>query len=191
VAERKDQVQFSPALGERIIDAVAAGLSVQEICASSWAPTPRQLARWRRTIPEFSEAYEAARVARADARSDRIDQALNDLRAGKISAADCRVIVETELKMAARENPQRYGDRIVSDITLRPGAPEDKPDTAAWIDKVLGPVPLLPAPDDGLPDGGDAPLAVEPALQPAPGPSTGPRGPRRWNAVTGKLEVIQ
>jgi hypothetical protein len=56
--------------------------------------------------------------------------------------ACCRVIVETELKMAGKENPARFGDRTVSDITLRPGAPVEKFDTAAWIDRVLNVPPL-------------------------------------------------
>jgi hypothetical protein len=151
--ERKEAVAYTEALGERIVDAIASGMTVAEVCASSWGPTERQLARWRRTIPELREALDEARAARADVRSDRVDQALNDLRAGKITAADCRVIVETELKMAARENPARYGEKLVSDVTVRPGAPEEKPDTAAWLERVLSAavradnvIPLLPVP---------------------------------------------
>ena len=118
-------------------------------------PTVRQLSRWRRTIPEFRDAYDLAREQRADARSDRVDEILLDLRAGKITAADARVLIEAELKLAAKENPARYGDRTVADVTVRPGAPADKPNTAAWLDKVLGVaiktdnvIPLLPAPKD-------------------------------------------
>ena len=77
------------------------------------------------------------------------------LAAGKITAADCRVLVETEIKMASRENPARYGDVTRADVTVRPGAPVEKPDTRAWLDKVLGAgavasnvVRLLPAPKD-------------------------------------------
>jgi len=123
--ERKAAIIYSADLGERITDAVAAGLTVDEICQPAGMPTPRQLARWRRTIPEFDEAYERARAARADVRSDRIDQALNDLRAGKISAADCRTIVESELKMAALENPARYNpaQKVQAEVSGPNGAP--------------------------------------------------------------------
>lgn len=123
--ERKEAVAWTPELGERITDAVAAGLTVDEICQPAGMPTPRQLARWRRTIVEFDEAYERARAARADVRSDRIDQALNDLRAGKISAADCRTIVESELKMAALENPARYNpaQKVQAEVSGPNGAP--------------------------------------------------------------------
>src|SRR5262249_29968207 len=98
-------------------------------------------------------AYDLAREQRADARSDRVDEVLDDLRAGKIDAPSARVLIEAELKLAAKENPARFGDRTVADITLRPGAPVEKPNTAAWLDKVLGAgavasnvIPLLPAP---------------------------------------------
>jgi hypothetical protein len=131
------------------------GSTVPDIAGMSGMPTARQIASWRRQHPEFRDAYEEARESRADARSDRIDQALNDLRTGKITAADCRVVVETELKLAARENPARYGDVTRADVTVRPGAPVEKPDTRAWLDKVLGAgavasnvIPLLPAPLD-------------------------------------------
>jgi hypothetical protein len=153
--ERKEAVAYSLALSERICDLVAMGSTITDIAVMSGMPTARQIASWRRQHLEFQDAYEQARESRADARSDRVDQALNDLRAGKITAADCRVIVETELKMAGKENPARFGDRTVADVTVRPGAPADKPNTAAWLDKVLGVaiktdnvIPLLPAPKD-------------------------------------------
>jgi hypothetical protein len=153
--ERKDHISYTPALGEKIADLVAMGSTVPDIAGMSGMPTARQIASWRRQHPEFRDAYEEARECRADARSDRIDQALNDLRAGKITAADARVVVETELKLAARENPARYGDVTRADVTVRPGAPVEKPDTRAWLDKVLGAgavasnvIPLLPAPPD-------------------------------------------
>jgi len=123
--ERKEAVVYSAELGERITDAIAAGIPVSEICVPAGMPTPSQVSRWRRTIPEFAEAYEKAREARADARSDKIDEALNDLRAGKITAADCRVIVETELKMASKESPSKYGDvtKVQAEVSGPNGAP--------------------------------------------------------------------
>ena len=137
--ERKDAVAYSLALSDRICDLVAMGSTIPEVAAMSGMPTARQIAAWRRQHPEFRDAYEEARASRADARSDRVDQALNDLRAGKITAADCRVIVETELKMAGKENPARFGDRSVADITVRPGAPapESADVTKTWIARVV------------------------------------------------------
>ncbi len=123
--ERKEHVAFTPALAEKICDLVSMGSTITEIAEMSGMPTARQIVSWRRRHEEFRDAYELARVARADARSDRVDQALRDLRDGKISAADCRAIVETELKLAALENPSRYNPatKVQQELSGPGGAP--------------------------------------------------------------------
>jgi transposase-like protein len=123
--ERKDAIAYTSELAERITDAIAAGVPVSELCEQSGMPTRRQLARWRRQHPEFADAYEQARIARADARSDAVDEALADLRAGKITAAGCRVIVETHLKLASKESPAKYGDavKVQAEVSGPNGAP--------------------------------------------------------------------
>jgi hypothetical protein len=175
--ERKEALTFTPALGEKIVDAIAAGVSIAELCEQGGMPTARQLARWRRTIPEFAEAYEQARNARADARSDRIDEALNDLRKGKISAADCRVIVETELKMARVEAPNRYVEPTRSEVSAEVHSTvtsthhnliPDRRDLARAIVEILRTAPLSDAPEP-LPITSEA-VAVEPEPTPEPEP---------------------
>ena len=137
--ERKEHIAFTPALADKICDLIAMGSTITEVAQMSGMPTARQMASWRRQHPEFRDAYEEARVSRADARSDRVDAALRDLAAGKITAADCRVLVETEIKMASRENPARYGDVTRADVTVRPGAPapESADVTKAWLARVV------------------------------------------------------
>jgi hypothetical protein len=153
--ERKEAVAYSPDLAAKICDLIALRTPVAKIVEMAGMPTARQLAAWRRGHAEFRDAYDMAREQRADARSDRVDEILDDLRAGKIEAPSARVLIEAELKLAAKENPARYGDVTRADVTVRPGAPIEKPNTAAWLDKVLGVsvvasnvVPLLPAPPD-------------------------------------------
>jgi alkylated DNA nucleotide flippase Atl1 len=123
--ERKEHIAFTPALAEKICDLVSMGSTITEIAAMAGMPTARQIVAWRRRHEEFRDAYEQARVARADARSDRVDEALRDLRNGKISAADCRAIVETELKLAALENPGRYNPatKVQQEVSGPGGAP--------------------------------------------------------------------
>jgi hypothetical protein len=123
--ERKEHIAFTPALAEKICDLVSMGSTITEIAAMSGMPSARQIVAWRRRHEEFREAYEQARTARADARSDRVDQALRELRDGKISAADCRAIVETELKLAALENPGRYNPatKVQQEVSGPGGAP--------------------------------------------------------------------
>jgi len=103
-AEKRAAAVYTPELAERICDALAAGMTLSEVAEQSWAPTLRQLVRWRRERLEFQDALDAAREQRAELRSDRIDATLNDLRAGKISAADARTILDGEFKLMSLEN---------------------------------------------------------------------------------------
>jgi hypothetical protein len=116
--ERKDAVAWSPELGERITDAIAAGMTIEAICASAGMPTERQYRKWRRTIPEFDAACDQAMAAQADAHIAMAHDALVKLRKGDIQAADARVIVEGALKLAAAVNPRKYGAlRVQADVT--------------------------------------------------------------------------
>jgi hypothetical protein len=123
--ERKEAVAYSPAIAQRIADGIAMRIPLVKLCEPAGMPTPRQVASWRREHPEFRELCEEARTARADARSDRIDQLLDDLVAGKIDAASCRVAIEMELKLAGKEAPARYGDvtKVQQEISGPGGAP--------------------------------------------------------------------
>jgi hypothetical protein len=155
--ERKDAISYTPALGEKICDLVSMGSTITEIAAMSGMPTARQIVAWRRRHEEFRDAYEQARVARADARSDRVDQALRDLRDGKISAADCRAIVETELKLAALENPGRYNPatKVQQEVSGPGGAPlavhvvDDASliQAARWVADILSKADAVPVID--------------------------------------------
>ena len=157
--ERKEAISFTPALAEKIVDLISMGSTITEVAAMSGMPTARQMASWRRAHPEFRDAYEEARVSRADARSDRVDAALRDLAAGKITAADCRVMVETELKLAAKENPGRYGDATQIDLTTA-GKPLQV-DVGAALKALLD---VLPASNGALP----APEPLEVDATPVP-----------------------
>ena len=121
--DRKEAIRYSPELGAKICDLIALRTPVAKIVEMAGMPTARQLASWRRMHADFRDAYDLAREQRADARSDRVDEILDDLRVGKIDAPSARVLIEAELKLAAKENPLRYGDRTVADVTVRPGAP--------------------------------------------------------------------
>lgn len=153
-------VTYSPELGERIAELIAARVPMHEIAAMPGMPSDTTIYKWRLQHPEFAAALDIAREHRADARADMVDKHLADLRAGKIDAHSAKVLIEAELRLAGKEHPARYGERVTSDVTVRPGKAEDKPNTGAWIERVLGAgkavasnvVPLLPAPDRGEED---------------------------------------
>jgi hypothetical protein len=125
VAERKERVEYSGAIAERIVDGVASGLTFAEICAPVGMPTVRQLTAWRRRHPELADAMDVARTHRATIRSDRIDETLAELRAQKISAADARTIIDAEMKLMALEDPARFNPatKVQAEVSGPGGAP--------------------------------------------------------------------
>lgn len=151
---RKEVVAYSPELGARVAE-VLADTPMHTLVAMAGMPTERTIHKWRLEHPEFAEAYELARIGRADSRGHQIDEALADLKVGKLDPQTAKVWIDTQFRLAAREHPARWGEKTIADLTLRPGKPDEKPDTDAWIDRVLGTaaaagadnvVPLLPAP---------------------------------------------
>lgn len=136
--ERKESVAWSPGLGERIAE-VLADTPMHVLVKMAGMPTERVIHKWRMQHPDFAEAYEKARIARADSRGHAIDEALDDLKNGRgMDQAVAKTWIDTQLKLAAKEHPQRWADKAMTDVTLRPGKPVEV-DTNAWLERVLGP----------------------------------------------------
>jgi hypothetical protein len=141
--ERKERIEYSEAIHERIVDGVASGLTFAEICVPAGMPTVQQLIAWRRRHPELADAMDEARTHRATIRSDRIDETLADLRMQKISAAEARTIIDAEMKLMALEDPARFNPatKVQQEISGPNGAPlqvaESPFETARWLASLL------------------------------------------------------
>lgn len=115
--ERKDQVAWSPELGERITDMLAAGMTVAEVCGQSAMPTSRQLKAWRRANPDFDAACDLAETQSAAAHLDKAKEVLRNVEAGNLQASDGRLLFDGHMKLAATLNPSRYGSNATIDVT--------------------------------------------------------------------------
>jgi hypothetical protein len=152
---REEQIAYSVELGARVCE-VLTDTPMHMLVAMAGMPTERTIHKWRLLHPEFAEAYELARIARADSRGHKVDEHLSELKAGKLDPQTAKVLIDTELRLAGKEHPARWAEKTVADLTLRPGKADEKADTDAWLEKVLGPatvattannvIPLLPAP---------------------------------------------
>ena len=100
---------------------IALRVPLKQICAEPGMPSQRTLYSWRRRYPEFDESIIRARVHRAEARSDYIDDIAADLRAGRLDPHSAKVLISSEQWLASRENPTRYGDRIAAEVTGKDG----------------------------------------------------------------------
>jgi len=157
---------FDQAIADTICERVAAGQTLSETC--------RELKIGRRTFHDWREkdAHLAAQFARAkdaghDAIADEIlsiaDDARNDWmeRHGKDGESigweingehvqRSRLRVEARLKLLAKWDPKRYGDRIQSDVDLSVTVTVVNPFQIApeTLQAVLEPLPALSKPED-------------------------------------------
>jgi hypothetical protein len=115
--ERKDAVAWSPELGERIVDCLAAGMTIAELTAPSWAPTARQLRAFRRSDPSFDAACDEALAQSAAAHLDKAKAVLQQLEAGKLPSSDAKTLFDGHMKLAATLDPRRYGNNATIDLT--------------------------------------------------------------------------
>jgi transposase-like protein len=108
-AERKEAAVYSEALGQRITDALASGMTVAQVCEQASMPTPRQLRAWRRANPEFHAACEEAERLSAAAHLDKAKEVLVKLEAEELSAMDAKTLFDGHMRLASTLNPSRYG----------------------------------------------------------------------------------
>ncbi len=125
--------KYTPVLAERICELITEGNSLASIETRNDMPGSATILRWLgKDGPEFETfrgLYARAREARADARFERIDQVLLDMRAKAIDAAQARVEIDAIKWQAGKENDRRYGEAMTlrgdKNNPLRVAKPQD------------------------------------------------------------------
>lgn len=111
---------YNAEIANEICELIAAGSNLTKISETPGMPGWKALTNWLRDNPDtFGEDYARAREARADSRSDRIDEIAVKLERGEIDANTARVLVDIEKWQAGKEKPKRYGDKLEIDATSR------------------------------------------------------------------------
>lgn len=100
---------------DRVCRGIACGLSLRKICDQDGMPDKNSVRLWLIDDADFYAQYARAREARADARSDRIDEIAEKVEDGELDANSARVIIDAEKWQAGKENSKRYGDKIQVD----------------------------------------------------------------------------
>jgi hypothetical protein len=103
---------YTEKLGAEICELVAMRVPLAHICKMPGMPNERTVYRWKRDTEQFCLNYARAREHRADARSDRIDEICEALRAGKLDPNAARVLIDAEKWQAGKEQPRRYGEKL-------------------------------------------------------------------------------
>ena len=103
---------------DRVCNGIMNKLTLRKICEKEGMPSAETIRVWLLEDTEFSAQYARAREARADARSDYIDEIADEVKSGKLDANAARVIIDAEKWQAGKENSKRYGDKLNLDGDL-------------------------------------------------------------------------
>ena len=103
---------FDQSVADEICRRLAVREPLHQICADPRMPAESTVYLWRQEYPEFSDQYARAREARAESRADRIDQYVEDVRAGVLDPHQARVCIDAEKWQASKEQPRRFGDKV-------------------------------------------------------------------------------
>lgn len=107
---------FTPVLAERVCELIAEGNSLHSIEQQDGMPSLATIMRWLNKqgaeFDAFRANYARAREARADARFERIDKVVDDMRTGVIDPQQARVEIDAIKWQAGKENSRRYGDAV-------------------------------------------------------------------------------
>jgi hypothetical protein len=105
---------YTPEKAKSICDALAEGVPLAEICRAEDMPHPSTVRRWAKENEKLS-------LAIADAREDGEERITADIRRTAkgepgYSTNDVqrdKLIIDTDLKLLAKWNPKKYGDKTV------------------------------------------------------------------------------
>ena len=106
---------FDQAVADELCQRVAVREPLHKVCADPRMPCEVTVYKWRQQFPEFAKKYARAREARAESRADRIDQYIDDVKAGTLDPNQARVMIEAEKWQSSKEQPKRFGDRVPAD----------------------------------------------------------------------------
>jgi len=119
--------KYTPELAESICERLSCGESLTSICAAEGMSKRTTVVGWQGQHDGFSTAYARARIAYADAIFDEAmeiaDDSLGDWTTRTKKGEEIRVVdheniqrsrlrVDTRLRVAAKINPVKYGDKL-------------------------------------------------------------------------------
>jgi hypothetical protein len=122
---------FTPQIAAEIVARLSAGEPLATMCRDDHMPGVRTVYEWRDCDPDFSAAIAGAReigfdVIAADCLLIADDSSGDEIKAGprygqldKEFAERSKIRIETRLKLLAKWDPKRYGDKQVVDLNVQ------------------------------------------------------------------------
>jgi hypothetical protein len=138
MSTRKPPVEFSPELFSLICERLSLGETLTSICKQDGMPTPRAVQLWAAADEGRGSQFARARADGFDAlASDTLDIADSST---PDDAQCAKLRVDTRLKLLAKWDPKRYGDRmqIDADVTVETLSDADLDAKLAKLQAVVG-----------------------------------------------------
>ena len=135
--------KYGPEVFEAILLRIAEGESLTAVCNEPGQPSKSTVHALVKNNHDFAKGYEAAVKARAQSRVDELMRINAKLEEGAIDPSSARVLCDNLKWLAAREDPQKFSDRLWAELTGKDGKdliPEKKMDDlemARWIAHLL------------------------------------------------------
>jgi hypothetical protein len=108
---------------KRIIEGLSAGTPLTVICKEDGMPHDSTVRDWMAGDSDLSLAIARARQLGFDAIADNVRSTARGKGDSTGDFQRDRLIIETDLKLLAKWDPKRYGDKITQEISGPDGAP--------------------------------------------------------------------
>jgi hypothetical protein len=129
-ARRGRQSAYTPELGRELCEHVAEGNSAISWCRKHKL-RPSLITNWAEKSPEFEGNLARARRLHYDIIADDCISIADEPMATNEEVQRARLRIDTRLKLIAKWDPQRYGDRLIEDKEVRVTVTVNDPTAAA------------------------------------------------------------
>lgn len=144
---------YTTEISERICAQIAGGTTLSDICRQDGMPGRTTVYAWLDDHKDFAERFAQARVKGFDAIAEEALRIANTPVWGitetekewgtEVKRADMidhrKLQIDTRLKLLAKWDPKRYGDRVTNELVGANGGPItiDDPSTASKVSRLL------------------------------------------------------
>lgn len=108
---------WSPDTKARVLERIAAGESVRQICADPGMPERTTVRYWLLNDPQFSAIHARARELQAEAQAERMEEVEEKVISGEIDPNAARVVLGSMQWRTERMAPKRWGSKVEHAVT--------------------------------------------------------------------------
>jgi hypothetical protein len=134
--QRGRKTAYTEALGKELCDHVADGNTVISWCRKRQI-RPQTVNKWMDKIPGFEVSLARARRSQYDAMADECVAIADEEFETNEQVQRARLRVETRLKLLAKWDPQRYGDRLIEDKEVRVTVTVNDPTASVRASRII------------------------------------------------------